>query len=166
MTRHRAAQILVLLFGAGFLLVVASGLISGTRSGELSDTYTEILLATTSLIVGAVGGYLSRRMDDGDREDDIKSQVGYVLAAVLGAMTLMWGLTLFVSSLGFVGDQELSANSTNVLSVLVGGTIGALGAYLGLNPQHHPFVPSFEEPLDKNSQQKTTEKEKEEGSEE
>ncbi len=150
MTRHRAAQVLVTLFGIGFLLIVLAGLIGGMRGGALTETYTEVILSAAALLVGAVGGFLSRKVEGEEEDDGVKSQVGYALAGILGAMTLMFGVTLLVGAVWLdFGDQDLSGNAVNILTVLVGGTVGALGAYLGLNPPPaglHPLVESDPDP--------------------
>ena len=148
MTRHRAAQLLVVLFGVGFLLVIVAALVNGTREGALSETYTEVILSAAALLVGAVGGYLSRSVDRDD-DDAVRSQVGFGLAAILGIMTVLFGVTLVAGAVvPALGDQQLSGNAVNILTVLIGGTVGALGAYLGLNPAPgaHPPPDTRHEP--------------------
>jgi drug/metabolite transporter (DMT)-like permease len=134
-TRHRAAQILVSLFGIGFILVVIAVGVEATRNKEgLSETANELLLAITSLIIGAVSGYLSRRVGD-DPDDEVKSYVGLALASILGIVVLIFGVGFLWSAIFLDGDI-LQANALNLLTVVLGGSVGALSAYLGLNPQY------------------------------
>lgn len=136
MTRHRAAQVLVVLFGVGFIAITAAIGINSYRNEEgLSETGNQLLLAVVSLIIGAVSGYLSRKVDE-DPEDEIKSFVGTALAIVLGIVIVIAGVGLLWASFTR-SDSILQANSLNLLTVILGGTVGALAAYLGLNPQQY-----------------------------
>lgn len=137
MTRHRAAQVLVSLFGVGFVLIVISvGVQAIRRSEGLSETANELLLAVTSLIIGAVSGYLARRVGD-DPEDEIKSYVGFALTSILGIIILIFGIGFIWSAIFLDAERDiLQANALNLLTVVLGGSIGALSAYLGLNPQY------------------------------
>lgn len=136
MTRHRAAQILVTLFGAGFILIVIAVGLDAIRNPEgLTETANELLLAVVSLIIGAVSGYLSRRVGD-DPDDEIKSYVGLALATILGIIIAIFGIGMLANAIWNLPGAILQTNALNLLTVVLGGSVGALSAYLGLNPAY------------------------------
>lgn len=137
--RHRAARVLVRCTAVAWLTLVGTQVLGAFGGGGLlSETATQLMLTVGSALVAATAAYLVRRVE---RPPDpaLENNVGWWLAMTLGGMLLLMSLgpLLYVVKTLLEGEvvHSLGTNALNLLSVLFGGAIGALGAYLGLRAE-------------------------------
>jgi drug/metabolite transporter (DMT)-like permease len=125
--RSRAATILAVAVSVG---VVVTTLAIYLEDGPLRDETTQFVVAVLSALVAVVSGFLSRRHESGAVE--VRDRVGMILTVGMAALVVILPAFLMVTALKVSGVPIIGPNGQNVLSLLIGGAIGTLGAYLGL----------------------------------
>jgi hypothetical protein len=149
-SRPKAALVLAVLFCVGFLLVLLSVLVTGYRTPSgIGENGTELLLATISLLGGLVGGFLARARVESHADD---SRVGVILAWTLGMFVVFFGGALLIDALQSP-LPGISGNTVNLLTVALGSSLGALGAYLGIDVSRYP--PVVKEPKEESDEPKS-----------
>lgn len=133
--RHRAARILVRCTAVAWLLLVTSQVLGSYFGTGLTETATQLMITVGSALVAATAAYLVRRVEK-PPDPALENNVGLWLSITLGGMLLIMAIGPIARvAVSFVeGEQTpaLGTNALNLLSVMFGGAIGALGAYLGL----------------------------------
>ena len=122
-TRGRAANMLTFLTGLALVILVISIMVANIRTGSegVGEQATQLMLGITTLLVGAVSGFLARKtLDD---------PVGWMLTVTLGVIVLTLCGFVLIDAV-FSSGPGLSDNMSNVLASLFGGVVGAVVAYL------------------------------------
>lgn len=137
--RHKAALILAWSFAVAYLLIIMAEMIRAVYYQEpVGDTSVTLMLTIGSLLVGLSSGYLVRNINTPPgRRYELQTRVGTVMVATLGGMLIIMAGAHLTDVLFGDSVNPLSENALNVLVVLLGGIIGALGSYLGVRTEDH-----------------------------
>lgn len=143
--RDQAGRMLGVFIGIATIFLVSSAMIGAMRHRTgLGEEATQLLLGVLSLLVGTVSGYLARRQDRG-LEDDARTPVGVLLTFALGlSLVIITGVSLWDAI--FSPTPAMSTNLGALLSAVLGGSIGAAAAYLGLPGHQDPLPPPRDPP--------------------